>query len=155
MTETDPKTHWHEDLILPTLLAEARRAYGKEIRRRLAEAGFDDVPRAGSRVLGAISRHGGHVRDIAAAFGTSKQAASKLIDILVTRGYVERSPDEEDRRRTVLLLTDRGKLAAKEIKAAVESVDRELEERLGSKETAQMRTSLGALVEIAEAKPGR
>jgi DNA-binding MarR family transcriptional regulator len=141
--------HWHEDLILPALLTEGRKVYGEAIREALRRAGFDDVPRVGARVLGGIARNGGYVRDIAKAFGVSRQAASKLIDVLVERGYVNRQPDDADRRRAVLELTARGKLAAREIRGAVEGVDSQLERRVGRDEVARMRSSLGALVELS------
>ena len=40
--------------------------------------------------------------------GISKQAVSQLIDTMVMRGYLERTPDTEDRRRMLLTLTPRG-----------------------------------------------
>jgi DNA-binding MarR family transcriptional regulator len=49
------------------------------------------VDKLGSRLLGGILRFGGSVgsaSDVARDFGVSKQAASKLIDTLVIRGYV-------------------------------------------------------------------
>jgi DNA-binding MarR family transcriptional regulator len=149
----DPdEPRWYEELVLPVLLAEARKAYGDAIRAALADAGFDDVPKAGARVLGGIARYGGHVRDVAAAIGVSKQAASKLLDALVIRGYVERAWDEEDRRRMVLTLTDRGRAAAAEIAAAVAGVDSDLEQRIGAGEVVRMRAALGGLVELRHAR---
>ena len=55
-----------------------------------------------TRLLGGIRRLGGSVGSVggvARDFGVSKPAASKLIDTLVVRGYVERGTDPEDRRR--------------------------------------------------------
>ena len=147
----DAQRHWHEDLILPVLLGEARKTYGREIKRDLVEAGFDDMPRLGPRVLGGIARNGGQVGNIARAFGVSRQAASKLIDTLVLRGYVERRPVGSDRRRVDLELTDQGEAAAGVIAAAVKRVDAAVTERIGEKELARMRGSLGAIVELAEA----
>jgi len=36
---------------MPLLLADALRTYGIANRRALAAAGFDDIPRAGARVV--------------------------------------------------------------------------------------------------------
>jgi DNA-binding MarR family transcriptional regulator len=140
--------HWHEDLVLPALLTEARKVYGEAIREALRAAGFDDVPRLGARVLGGVGRNGGQVGNIARAFGVSRQAASKLIDVLAERGYVNRHADGSDRRRVVLELTERGELAAREIRGAVEGVDSALQSRIGRDEVARMRASLGALAEL-------
>jgi DNA-binding MarR family transcriptional regulator len=143
------KAEWYEELVLPVLLAEARRTYGTAIRRGLAAAGFDDMPRAGARVVGGIARAGGTpLREVAVAHAVSKQAASQLVDTLVTRGYVVRVPDEDDRRRLSIALTDRGVAAAVEIRSAVDAVDAALEAAVGSEEVTRMRAALGALVEL-------
>src|ERR1700761_8693181 len=99
---------WYEELVLPVLLHAGRMTYGRAIREGYAEAGFDDIPRLGPRLLGGIRRNGGSVGsvgNVAKDFGISKQAASKLVDTLVIRGYVERGVDPEDRRRLTLELT--------------------------------------------------
>src|ERR1700760_981618 len=99
-----------EELALPVLLGSGRMAYGRAIREGYAEVGFDDIPKLGPRLLGGIFRENwsaGSASDIARDFGISKQAASKLIDTLVIRGYLERGIDPEDRRRLTLELTER------------------------------------------------
>ena len=95
----DTETHWSQDMPMPVLLAEARLTYASAIRSAFANAGFDDMPRAGARVIGRIAVGGTNVNEVAAVYGVSKQAASQLVDSLVARGYVERSPDEQDRRQ--------------------------------------------------------
>jgi DNA-binding MarR family transcriptional regulator len=143
-----------EDLVLPVLLAEARRTYGSAIRRALAAAGFDDMPRAGARVIGGIARGGGTpLREVAVAQAVSKQAASQLVDTLVTRGYVVRVPDADDRRRLSIALTDRGAAAAAEIRGAVEAVDAAFTEAVGHEEVSRLRTSLVALIALGSDGP--
>jgi DNA-binding MarR family transcriptional regulator len=144
-------TQWYEELVLPVLLAEGRATYGRAIRKGYAEAGFDDIPKLGPRLLGGILRFGGSVgsaSDVARDFGVSKQAASKLIDTLVIRGYVSRGVDPEDRRRLSLELTDRGRAAAEVGWEATDRIDRELEAAVGAKAIAQMRETVGALVAL-------
>jgi DNA-binding MarR family transcriptional regulator len=53
------------------------------------------------------------------------------VDILVNRGYLERTTDPEGRRRMTVTLTERGRLAALEGRAAVERVDEQLRSRAG------------------------
>lgn len=143
---------WYEDLALPVLLAEGRKTYGLAIRRAFAAEGFDDIPKLGPRLLGGMQRFGGQPRDIATDFGISKQGASKLVDTLVVRGYLERTVDPDDRRRMLLSLTERGKAAAKASWSATDRVDRELEQAVGADAVAGMRETLGALVSLREAK---
>ncbi|HEX3737527.1 MAG TPA: MarR family transcriptional regulator [Solirubrobacterales bacterium] len=150
MTENEK---WYEELVLPVLLAEGRATYGRAIRKGYAEAGFDDIPKLGPRLLGGIHRFGGSVGsagDVARDFGVSKQAASKLIDTLVIRGYLRRGTDPEDRRRLTLELTGRGREAADLGWKAADRVDRELEEAVGAAAIAQMRETVGALVALRE-----
>jgi DNA-binding MarR family transcriptional regulator len=138
---------WIEELAMPVLLAEARRTYGSAIRRALATAGFDDMPRAGARVVGGIARGGGTpLREVALMHAVSKQAASQLVDTLVARGYVLRVPDEDDRRRLSVALTERGVAAAAEIRRAADGVDAAFERAVGAPEVARVRRALGALV---------
>jgi DNA-binding MarR family transcriptional regulator len=146
VTPMSEQTQWYEDLVLPVLLAEGRKTYGVAIRREFAAEGFDDIPKLGPRLLGGIQRFGSQPTDIAADFGISKQAASKLVDALVVRGYLERSVDPDDRRRMLLSLTERGEAAAKASWRATDRVDRELDEAVGADAVKQMRETLGALV---------
>jgi DNA-binding MarR family transcriptional regulator len=150
VTETHQMTTqpWYTDVVLPMLLAAGRVTYGRAIRANLEAAGFGDMPRQGSRVVGGIARNGLNLTDVSEVLGVSKQAASQLVDTLVIRGYVERIPDAEDRRRMTVGLTDRGRSAAQEIRHAVEAVDAALIERVGADDLAVARRVLGHLVEL-------
>jgi DNA-binding MarR family transcriptional regulator len=141
----DEELPWYETLVLPVLLAAARKTYGKAISTSLSEAGFTDMPRLGSRVLGGIRRNGPSLNDLARALDVSKQGASQVVDTLVVRGYVVRLPHPTDRRRMIVDLTDRGREAADVINAAVERVDSDLEARVGAERIKSARQVLGAL----------
>jgi DNA-binding MarR family transcriptional regulator len=133
---------------MPVLLHEARDAYTRTIRHRLAEAGFDDMPRAGARVIGRIARGGASVQEVGGAYGASRQAASQLVESLVVAGYVARVADPDDRRRTNVTLTERGHAAATQIRLAVEEVDAQLESVVRPAAMQQARRVLGALAAI-------
>ena len=104
----------------------ARGSYGQAVRRSLAIAGYDDLPRNGAFVLGGMANRGGSAADMIRGLGVTKQAASQLIDTLVLRGYLTREVDAEDRRRLTITLTERGRGAAETVRGAVESIDAEL-----------------------------
>src|SRR6266700_8113409 len=84
------------------------------------------MPSNGPYVLGGMANHGGSAGDLIRELGVTKQAASQLIDTLVIRGYLERQVSTDDRRRMTISLTDRGRAAAKAVRAGVEAVDAEL-----------------------------
>ncbi|MEA5360155.1 helix-turn-helix domain-containing protein [Amycolatopsis sp., V23-08] len=130
------------DVVLPALLRATRGSYGAAIRARLAEGGFDDLPRNGPYVLGGLVNHGGSARQLVRELGVGKQAAAQLVDTLVARGYLTREPD--------VTATERGRAAAAAIRAAVKSVDDELATLITGTELAGLRAGLVALTEIRE-----
>jgi DNA-binding MarR family transcriptional regulator len=140
-------TEWYVLAAFPALLRAARRTYGGAIRELLAEMDCDDVPRNGSYVIGAIANGGSPLSEIIRQLGVSKQAAGQLVDALVVRGYLDRSPDPDDRRRMTVTLTERGHLAASAVRSAVERVDADLAARVGSERVMHARATLAALIE--------
>ena len=81
------------DLATPTLMRAARGTYARSIRAHLQAIGVEDLPRNGAFILFGLHESSGLREDLPAGLGVSKQAVSQAIDILVNRGYVERSPD--------------------------------------------------------------
>jgi DNA-binding MarR family transcriptional regulator len=134
----------------PALLRASRGAYGRAIRTQLTAAGLDDLPPNGAYVVGGIVTHGGSAGDLVRQLGVSKQAASQLIDTLVVRGYLERRPDPEDRRRITVEATERGRAAAEAIAAGVEAVDGELAQLISEDGVRALRDGLIALTGIRE-----
>ncbi len=94
--------------------------------------------------------HGVAPGDLIRQLGVSKQAASQLIDTLVVRGYLERKPNAEDRRRMTIEATERGREAAKVVRAAVRSVDEELASLVTAEQLAALRAGLVALCDIRD-----
>jgi len=139
-----------DEVVLPALLRSARRTYRAAVREAHLQAGFDDVPRNGAFVLGAIARDGSPLREVIEALEVSKQAAGQLVDTLVARGYLDRSPDPADRRRLTLALTERGWGATTAARSAVERVNARLVERVGADCFAQTRVALFVLHELGQ-----
>jgi DNA-binding MarR family transcriptional regulator len=136
------------DVVIPALLRAARTTYRLAIRDALVAAGCEDMPRNGSFVIGAIARNGSSLSRIIESLGVSKQAAGQLVDALVVRGYLDRAPDPDDRRRLTVRLTGRGETAAAAGRAAVERVDAALAARVGADHVAHTRATLAALIDL-------
>lgn len=147
MSDPDPL----RELSTPALLRGARRAYGRTIRAELDAGGCDDVPANGIFVLGAIARGGVPLGEIIAALRLSKQAAGALVDTLVTRGYLDRTPDPADRRRLIVALTPRGEAAAEIVRRTVDAVDAQLLARVGAEALGRAREVLAALAAMGDA----
>ena len=142
------KRLWFEDILLPALLRHARSTYGTAMRRALVKAGYDDVPKNGLYVIGGLALGAGGVPlgQLVKELAISKQAAGQLVDTLVLRGYLERTVDEQDRRRLTVTLTERGKGAAAAQTAAREEIDAALLAAVGLKQLNVTRRTLAALV---------
>jgi len=135
------------EVAFPALLRAAWKTYALMTQRALAQAGFDDIPRNGSYVLAAIARSGAPLGEVIKQLGVSKQAAGHLVDTLVTRGYLDRAVNPDDRRRLTITLTDRGRAAAHVISTAVDRVDHQLVARVGAESVARTRATLASLIE--------
>ena len=135
---------------IPALMRAARGAYGHAVRERLARAGYDDLPQNAPYVLGGMANQGVPPSQLVRELGVSKQAAGQLVDTLVLRGYLDRRPDPDDRRRITIELTERGAAAGAEVRAAVEDVDGRLAGMLTAAELRGLRAGLVALTTIRE-----
>jgi DNA-binding MarR family transcriptional regulator/catechol 2,3-dioxygenase-like lactoylglutathione lyase family enzyme len=134
-----------------TLMREARGTYARSIRAQLHAIGVDDLPRNGVFILAEVGSAGGLQQELPTELGVSKQAVSQLIDTLVSRGYLERVPDPQDRRRVSLELTQHGQEALDAATRGVEDVDEQLAERVSAEKVGAMRSGLAALAEIKAA----
>lgn len=134
---------------LAALLREARTSYLLAVRPTLALWGFENMPRDGVFALSAIRDCDASAADLGRKMGVSKQAVSQLLDTLVARGYLERSVDTIDRRRTRLKLTRRGARAASVCREAVDRVERQLVERVGARYVEHTRATLAVLIGLA------
>jgi DNA-binding MarR family transcriptional regulator len=129
-----------DEIVIPALMRAARGSYAAAIAERLEAAGIDDLPRHGPFVLGGMANYGG-------------SAADMIGDTLVLRGYLTREVNADDRRRTTILLTGRGRAAAAEVRAAIDQIDAELAQMLSPAELAGLRKGLLALSQIRERHP--
>jgi DNA-binding MarR family transcriptional regulator len=135
----------------PALMRAARGAYARSMRAALQEIGVDDLPRNGAFILAGIDNDGGPRPDLPADLGVTKQAVSQVIDALVSRGYVNRSVDPDDRRRISLELTERGRQVVDAIGRGIDAVDVRLRERASAEVVEAMRTGLAILADIKSA----
>jgi len=109
------------------------------------------------KTLMTLSTRGGMtVSEIADALRVGKPAASTLVDRLVRQGYAERSEDQSDRRRTIVVLSDAGAALAERLRQGGGSrlMIRWLEGMTAADLDALIQ-GLRALAAIAERESGR
>jgi DNA-binding MarR family transcriptional regulator len=110
---------------LARLFAIAYRQLIDGLHERLQELGWTDVREAFGFVLLAARDRPTSITELSALLGVTKQAASKLVDVMADCGYVSRGADPCDGRQRPVALTGRGQ----ELLVAVEQVYAELEAR--------------------------
>jgi DNA-binding MarR family transcriptional regulator len=120
------------------------------MRKALAEAGYDDIPGNGLYLIGglALEREDIQLGELIKDLRVSKQAAGQLVDTLVTRGYLDRQMDKNDRRKLTVTLTERGRAAAAVQSAARQKVDRDLLECVGQEDISRTRRTLAVLANM-------
>ena len=129
-------------VVLPAMLRASRGAYARSIRRHLVASGFDDVPPDGAFVLGGMANQAAPLPGLLRELGIGEEAATRLVDALLVRGYLERAPE--------IGLTGRGRAAAAEVRAGVVAVDEELAGMITPAELAGLRAGLVALCDIRD-----
>ena len=85
------------------------------------------------------------ISEVAEALGIRPNVATGIIQRLVDRGLIERREDPVDRRRRRLTVTDRGFALIDELKDIVLAKGRELLDRLGDEQLAQLRDIFAAM----------
>ena len=117
------------------------------MRAHLQAIGVDDLPRNGALILTAVDSSGGPRQDLP-RLAVTRGWSVQTVDALGYRGYLETSPDPDDRRRVVLELTDRGEEVVEATMRGIDAVDRQLAERVSAEQVEAMRAGLVALTEI-------
>ena|SRR5688500_17685320 len=130
----------------PPLIGALLRTRWQDVRTRilndLESAGFRDISAAHLAVFQHPTPRGMRLAALAERAGQSRQAMGYLVGELERRGYLERRPDLEDGRASLIHLTDRGEQAIRTIRGAVKRVERDWERRLGATRFAEFRTAL-------------
>ena len=138
---------------LSWLFRRAVRRYASPVSEALVAEGLGDLPQRGVWAVSALAQAepGLSGRDLVTRLGISKQGISQLIESLVTLGYVARHAAADDRRRTLLHLTARGRDAARIIDATVAEVEQTMADTIGRERLQELHR---ALLELDEASVG-
>lgn len=108
------------------LLALARHSWLQRLSLHVGQHGFSEVRRSDPVLMRILARGPQPVGQLGARLGTSRQAARKLADGLVARGYAELADDPEDARRRLVRLNDRGLAYQRALGEAAELLNREV-----------------------------
>ncbi|MEM9436128.1 MAG: MarR family winged helix-turn-helix transcriptional regulator [Pseudomonadota bacterium] len=112
-------------------LWQTSRAYEAAMYAAITEAGFDDLTLADSDVLVFVGPNGTRASDIAKGRAITKQAVQEQIARLVKRGYLDVTPDPEDRRAKRVTLSAKGRAMAQAFVSIKEGLHAQIRETLG------------------------
>jgi DNA-binding MarR family transcriptional regulator len=117
----------------PSLLSTLRHAYrlsSQEYREHLRP--FDLTARQAAALLAIQQSPGEGLRTLAEEIDIDLASCSVLVSRLEARGLVSRVPDEADRRRTCLHVTDEARTVLAEVAEARAAADAKISAALGS-----------------------
>jgi DNA-binding MarR family transcriptional regulator len=125
----------------------ANRCLNDRLVGAVRATGARDARPAFGFVIRAVDAEEPTVTRLAELLGVSRQAASKLADEMVQRGYLLRAPDPDDRRRTRLRLSAKGRRVRERAAAESAAIEAELRAAVGDRAVDGLRRALLAFVE--------
>ncbi len=118
------------------LLARARQSWIEQVRERMQEAGFPGYRQSDAWVLALLLQRPLAIGQLGEALGISRQAARQMADGLVERGYATFGTDDADARRTLVVLTRRGKAYGRAIWTAQDALNETVRSRVSEADLA-------------------
>jgi DNA-binding MarR family transcriptional regulator len=132
---------------LAIILVAANRCLSDRLTNAVRQTGARDARTAFGFVIRAVDAEQPTVTRLAELLGVSRQAASKLADEMVQRGYLLRAPDPGDRRRAHLRLSAKGRRVRERAAAESAAIETELRAEVGDRAVDGLRRALLAFVE--------
>ncbi|MEU5519961.1 MarR family winged helix-turn-helix transcriptional regulator [Streptomyces sp. NPDC093250] len=150
MTASDP-----DGLLAEQLLRLTRRVH--RIQKRHLERRELGITPAQSRLLRTLAHYGSPPRmaDLAERLEVVPRAVTTLVDGLEANGKVRRVPDPANRRVIRIELTDDGRAALRELRAARRTAAEEILAPLGNEQRETLGELLNALIDGTVSPPCR
>lgn len=116
-----------------------------------AEAALHDATIAMAHFLLNVDSHeGSYASDIAPKLGTESTSLSRIIQSLEEKKMILRIPDQGDRRRMKIVLTEKGKSEKEIAKNTVRNFNHMVELKIGKENVITVFKLLDAITELAE-----
>jgi DNA-binding MarR family transcriptional regulator len=129
------------------LITATNRCIADRLLDAVATAGGDRMRPSFGFVLRAVAAEEPTVSRLAELLGVTKQAASRLVDDMVTLDFLQRSDLPGDRRQKRLHLTPTGERIRRRALAESRQMEDELRRRFGDTQVDNLRTLLIDFVE--------
>jgi DNA-binding MarR family transcriptional regulator len=142
---------------LGILAARLLFAIQDELYARLEEAGHGDLTRLHGAVTAHLDEEGTRATELARRSGRHKQIIGRIVDELEELGYVERRPEQRDRRAKLVVPTERGREVMRLSDEIILDLERRQAAALGEREYDVFKEALRGVVDslTASAEVGR
>jgi DNA-binding MarR family transcriptional regulator len=125
------------------LLAKASQRWNEQLQQGFAEAGFPEVKASyGSVLIPLLEEDGLRMGEIARRARLSKQTMTTMVRLCERDGLVERRPDPDDGRATLVHLTAKARRFQPAAERVLARLEREARGTLGERRLAELRRSL-------------
>lgn len=129
---------------LTYLLAQANRVVSSALERSLAAEGAQVEH---WRILEVLSNEQGRsMGELAQLVLMNHPALTKMMDRMVSRGWVHRAADEADSRKVLVFITDEGLEFVARLRERVESYQESLFDSIGDRRADQLKKLLNTLI---------
>jgi DNA-binding MarR family transcriptional regulator len=130
-------------------LAKASQRWNDLLSDHFRAAGFADVrPSYGSVLVPLFEDDGLRIGELARRARLAKQTMTTMVRVVERAGFVERRPDPDDARATLVWLTRRGRRLEPVAATAVAVLERRVEEALGARRASVVRAALAQLADL-------
>ncbi len=126
----DLRNGWAQSM--PWLIRQVSRRYASAVAARLQDADLGGLPRPGYWLLMGLASGARDATQLVETIGVTKQAVSKVVEALVSEGFVLRTTNVGDRRRTDLVLSAKGLRTVEVIRSAVRGAEQAFVEEVGA-----------------------
>jgi DNA-binding MarR family transcriptional regulator len=132
---------------LGILAARLLFAIQDELYDRLENAGHGELTRLHGAVIAHLDEEGTRATELARRSGRHKQIIGRIVDELEELGYVERRPEERDRRAKLVVPTKRGREVMRLSEEIILDIERRQAAALGKAQYAEFKKTLRAVVD--------
>lgn len=120
------------------------RLWRRTIDQRMAAAGLADISWSPLIHL-AESGDGVSQKQLASLVGMDGSSLVRLLDTLEARGHIQRCPSPQDRRIKLIMLTDAGQAAVRDIRRHLLAIEHEMLVDLSDEQLTEMLDALALI----------
>jgi DNA-binding MarR family transcriptional regulator len=132
------------------MFQRAARAYSDVALIKLRDYGHDGLTLFHTALISNLDLEGNRITTLAQRAGVSKQAMGQLVGDLEQRGYIERIPDPNDGRATLIKFTEQGWQLLQDAYLVKLAIETEYTEILGEAGMKELWRLLKGLIKSAD-----